>query len=370
MIELIENKEMDPREGDNGLLKLDGVTVEAEKCEVRVLGGFFNLHIYDLELSEEILARRFSDLPDRSIALTIPQAAKVIDDSSVVESIQVIKVKKCSIEFDITFDFENWKKTWSPAEYGRVLQEHLNETQFQGVGLKLRGSCLFSDGFSISAQVPSMGLTIGSEVSRLIEAVTQLHNTTTISLTDQVGSESVTTVFDFPEEVRVPCEQYLLYFVQFLMDLGVEATAELRHQSGHVLFAVTPSNKEEALDKIRTALETYLSLPMGNLSGIEGNATLQQLASNIYHLKSQLALAHAVLQAKDATIHAQRFTLTQQEHLLSGRVIADSLRQVKPKEDENEPVLNGMAEITKYEAKGFNINLPEIYRRLRQLFKE
>jgi hypothetical protein len=35
------------------------------------------------------------------------------------------------------------------------------------------------------------------------------------------------TFFDFPEPVKVPCQQYLLYFVQFLKDVGVEATAEL-----------------------------------------------------------------------------------------------------------------------------------------------
>jgi len=187
MIELVEIKDAEWPLEDNGLLKLNGVAVEAGKCEVRVLGGFFNLFIHDLELSEAILAHRFSDLPDRLMALTIPQD-KVIDDPSVLESIRVQEVKRVFTEFDITFDFENWKKTWSAADYGRVLQEHLNETQFQGVELNLRTSRLFSDGFTILAQVPSMSLSIGSEVSRLLEAVTQLHNAATTSLSAQLGS--------------------------------------------------------------------------------------------------------------------------------------------------------------------------------------
>ena len=50
------------------------------------------------------------------------------------------------------------------------------------------------------------------------------------------------TYFEFPDAVRVPCEQYLLYFAQFLRDLGVEASSELRHEVGMVLFSVTPTD--------------------------------------------------------------------------------------------------------------------------------
>jgi hypothetical protein len=39
------------------------------------------------------------------------------------------------------------------------------------------------------------------------------------------------------------------------------------------------------------------------------------------------------------------------------------------KADEEE-VLDGLAEITTYEGKGFTVNLPEIFRRLKKLFEE
>lgn len=372
MIEFIELARIAENwpDGNDGLLKLDGFTIEPEKCEIRVLGGYLNLFINDLQLRDAILAHSFCDLPDQWLSLTLPQDKTVIDDPSILVSIRIQKQKKCVTQVYISFNFENWKHTWSAAEYGREILQKLNEIRFAGVTLDTGTSGLFSDGFSLSIQTSSTNLAMETEVSRLIEAVAQLHDVAIASLTSQIENRSVSTLFDFPEPVRVPCEQYLLYFVQFLKDLGVEATAELRHQSGHVLFAVTPADKNEALDKIRTALDAYCSLPMGNLSGAEHDPTLQQLASNVYHLKGQLALAHAVLQAKDATIQAQRITLIQQEHLLSGEVIVDSLRRTTPREYASEPVLDGMAEITKYEGKGFNVNLPEIYRRLRQLFKE
>jgi len=65
-------------------------------------------------------------------------------------------------------------------------------------------------------------------------------------------------------------------------------------------------------------------------------------------------------------------TINQQKRLVGGDVLVESLKQVAPlpNSNDNEQILDGMAEITKYQGKGFNINLPEIYRRLRQLFNE
>jgi hypothetical protein len=155
----------------------------------------------------------------------------------------------------------------------------------------------------------------------------------------------------------------------------LEATAELRHEAEQVLFAVTPTNKEEALDKIRAALETYLQLPANPMSdalNIEQEIAVQRLAANIDHLKGQLRLAHAMIQAKDATIQAHQLTIRQQQHLLSGEIIIESMKNVtpKPEERDKEDVLGGIAEITRYQGKGFNVNLPEIYRRLRRLFNK
>ncbi len=67
--------------------------------------------------------------------------------------------------------------------------------------------------------------------------------------------------FNFPEQFKTPCEQYLLYFAQFLQDLGISATSNLKEEAGKVLFSVTPTDDKEALDKIREALAVYLNLP-------------------------------------------------------------------------------------------------------------
>jgi len=40
----------------------------------------------------------------------------------------------------------------------------------------------------------------------------------------------------------------LIYFAQFLADLGIDATTELKETAADVLFTVTPKDGSEALD--------------------------------------------------------------------------------------------------------------------------
>ncbi len=54
----------------------------------------------------------------------------------------------------------------------------------------------------------------------------------------QEEHRSVTFNLDVPEAFRVPCEQYLMYFVQFLHNFGVEVEADLKHSAGEVLFTL------------------------------------------------------------------------------------------------------------------------------------
>ena len=58
--------------------------------------------------------------------------------------------------------------------------------------------------------------------------------------------------------------------------------------------------------------------------------------------------------------------------MLSGEIILESMKDVTPrrKEKDAEEVFGGLAEITKYEGKGFNLNLPEAFRRMKQLINE
>ena len=204
-----------------------------------------------------------------------------------------------------------------------------------------------------------------TQVSRLLKEALR-HGIVEIKV--NAHDNSLMMVFDFPDEIRVPCEQYLLYFSQFLRDLGVEADASITEQAGQIVFAVTPNNKYEALEKIRSALDLYLQLPSNPIvSSSNESIAVQRLESTILRLRSDLKLAAAEVQAKDIAISAQRLMIDFQKYLLKGEVALRSQKEAQKLEDK-ETMLGGILAITSYKDKGVEINLAEIFRKLKRLF--
>ena len=142
-----------------------------------------------------------------------------------------------------------------------------------------------------------------------------------------------------------------------------------------MLFTVTPQSGPEALERIREALNLYLQMPQSPDFDAEvtrhTDIAVQQYASNVFHLRSQLALAQAILETKNATIEALQAANLQYKQLLSsnpqteGQVTGSNLGSNQGDED----ILGGAVTITKYTGKGFQVNLPLIFRTLRRTFK-
>lgn len=219
-------------------------------------------------------------------------------------------------------------------------------------------------GFSSELVISKTKITFGSIIQDFKEQIKNIINQASQNLLQTTKDNALTNIFNFPEEIRTSCEQYLIYFSQFLADLGVSATTSLKTQSGTTLFTIIPENPEQALSQIKKALDIYLKLPemedFNNVSITQTDISVQQLSAQIFHLKSQLMLAHSALQMKDATIKSLNFTNFQQEQLI----------ETYKKQDENEEKLvGGLITVNHYETKGFKINLAELFRRLKRRLK-
>ena len=280
-----------------------------------------------------------------------------------------------SIEIHFTFPLdEDWPYSFSPQEY---IGDFIKQIDVLSAPRGLETN-VFTDSWKdrttvqVHILLTNTNSTLGEQIIIGLEVLVESHKLAIKHLATPDENESVTITLDIPNELKVYCEQYLVYFVQFLRDLGVEASSELKHDAGQVLFSVTPANKDEALDKIRTALEVYLCLPSGKLA-VAGNEPIeiQRLSANILHLQSQLMLAQATIQHKDAAIQLQQATIQHQKLLLAENVIIQSVVDITPqKAEDKEEFLGGAVALTQIEKSGVIINLAEIYRRLRDLFKK
>jgi hypothetical protein len=79
-------------------------------------------------------------------------------------------------------------------------------------------------------------------------------------------------------------------------------------------------------------------------------------------------LAVATIQSKDATIGAQEFIIANQERLLNGEILVSSAKYGSPRADieDKEELLGGALAITRYKGKAFEVNLPDLFRRLKR----
>ncbi len=310
----------------------------------------------------------FSEVPDNVVSLLLKGALKWgylhINDiriSTQTGQVEFIYFRRLSLT--------EWKEPFSFEEY--IIKFLELGKNYAGMHISLDREPRV-DISIVRASLSSPQYSISDELERCSNTILQLDKEVRASLLSELRKDSMLTYFDFPEEVKMPCEQYLLYFIQFLRDLGVEATAEIQHEVGQVLFAVTPTDKETALDKIRVALEIYMRLPSSPTSDIsfDDEIAVQRLEANIFHLKGQLKLAHAELLSNERTLQAQQYIIDSQQRLVNGLVLLESAKTVTPqqKSEDKEEVLRGVLSLTKVKGKGFELDLPEIFRRLKEFF--
>jgi hypothetical protein len=337
----------------------------------------FAVTIFDEELIKMVVSHPFGDVSREILRLELYPRYSLIKDTNIIQNVFIVGRAADSFDISLEFGFDalDWKRLWSFSEYIEEFSRIVDRDNPLNIREQSNRIRLTEDGLSVSLPESSPSAIIEAEVFKYSGILQSIHESVEASLISKLREDSVVMSFDFPKEVSVACEQYLLYFIQFLKDLGVEASADIQHEAGQVLFAVTPKNKDEALDKIYTALKTYIQIassPIGGSPDSEDEMAIQRHLANIDHLKSQLRLSYMMVRTQEATIQAQQVTIVNQQRILSGEVLMDSIKNVtpKPEDKDTEEVLGGMAEITKYEGKGFNLNLPEAYRQLRRLFSE
>lgn len=388
-IDLIPKMEVRAVEPEKYKLFVNGSIVES--ADVGVYGNpknrepFWGISFEEYKSLKKIGDSRFIDIPDEVAWIHVNLDVPVKSLSGLVRSGEAIWINApdnfnlssmrdnhspFSNDYNILFPFfidvGMWVGQCSPREYVCKIEEAYSDQPDVYVHFHEYEEY----GFVISCRINNLEQRIVDEALTHLITVRNLLDKIETKVAAPLNQNSIVKSFNFPVEVAVSCEQYLQYFIQFLRDLGVEATSELQHKAGEVLFTVTPTDDREALDKIQEALNIYLDLPKSPVSNdMDNEIAVQRLEMNVHRLQGDLKLAAAEIRANNIAIEGQRLIIDLQKSLLSGGIMTDSLKDVTPNPEDDEPILGGAVTLSTI-GKGIKFNLAEIYRKLKREFKK
>lgn len=323
---------------------------------------FYKIEFHDVETGSE----EFKQSTAKTIALDLPV-----------------------LTFRLASELTDWAYPWTPREFinaaRRATEKRANAgLTFSGLqGLDFIAALSEkSSGFDFDCVVRSLDHSLGDEISHWSNIVRSINEEAIAHLLAAQHADALTTTFHFPPAIATACEQYLLYFVQFLADLGIEAQAEVQHTAAEVLFRVTPNDGREALERVREALDAYLQLPVDPSVALVPSSgqdpAVWELKAVIRHLKDRVELQQDVLEARNERILAQAERI-QGLQLANYQLQQQAGGEVKSLEpggaqssttggEETESVIQGALSVKRYEIGPIIIEVPKILRMLKRRF--
>jgi len=281
-----------------------------------------NFNVTDKGALDTILKSRFSDLPPNFSSIALRKPFRILQHPSIFQDLTVVRLPDKSLKalLNIRCAYKDFIASFSLLQYSEQFQELSNAKGVECV-LGHRDSLVLLHFPVVSTQV-----TIIKQLKQWQHFVREIDRKTMAALASKASTDSVSVFFNLPEEIKVPCEQYLQYFAQFLKDMGVNASTSLVNEAGEVLFTVTPTDHKEALDKIREALDVYLKLPYSPMSdSLNESIEILRLKNQVHRFRGDVELRAAELEQKNATIRAQNVIIELQEKYL--RAIDPKIRK-------------------------------------------
>src|SRR6185369_100233 len=278
-------------ENEKGLfLVLDGALVDRKKFQVArhyatswgyphdpsraKPDGRFEGHVFDHSIASQIGAWCFADIFPTFGRLSLPFRpawSKFIRRAFVIDGRK--DAGTASLSFFMRIWPEDWANPYTVLEFESAVTDIINETgDFEIEGSTWNWEGEFDENldadydderggtvwdFAFTTNVESPDKMIYEEILQAGERLRSILAAAERRIL-RVRKDSLVTFFDFPEPFRSTCEQYLVYFIQFLEDLGILADSEIKSHAGSVMFSVTPRDGHSALVEIRKALDLYL----------------------------------------------------------------------------------------------------------------
>ncbi|PSU95087.1 hypothetical protein [Photobacterium kishitanii] len=337
-------------------IEINGQISEDSYCYYNSSSDSYSLYIRDNLVYEAIENKKISNIYKDFECIYFSK------DSDLCDYIEnAIVFSRFEYRMLCRFELDDWNNKFSLRDLFEKFHENLLlRNKSSNIKFYVDDDELLANGFGLVVKIDDFELTLNDLISQSMPLFTEIMQES-INILNNVDS-GLSMVFNFSEEIRTPCEQYLMYFSQFLSDLGVKATSEITHSDNATFFSVTPDSKDQALEVISNALVAYLSMPDELNTGLNimnnKDIAVMQLESNILHFKSQLMLAQSIIQAKDATIQSLSLSNKQYQLLLDQNNRSDT-----------ENIIGNIVKVKEYDGKMFSVDLPKIVKNLKRILR-
>ena len=321
------------------------------------LGNKFSMHVcandFELDTEEinELLKLSNSDIPRffdfyKQRYLTIQNA-----------SLNIF-IDNHHVGLSVEHNLETWTNPFKYTDFVACYSKLLTSAPF-----KSRDELTLTIGFDETFEEPML-----PEVNEAIEWLNKCYLEAENIMHDSVKSEVFTKLFDFPPEYRNICSQYLVWFGEFLKNLGIEANVSTKNSGTQTALIVTPDNCPELLENIEKLFYQYIELPYVELLPPQGNLTPQEIYAyqsavmQVQHLQTQIQMKDSVIASYEAT---NTNLVAQIKEQSSKLLLIDSL-----KEDNKISLFGGLIEINQKLKIGKNNNATIDLSKLPNIFKK
>lgn len=203
----------------------------------------------------------------------------------------------------VTFNWENW-------DHPLTIQEFLEFYKDEIGRLGLNSEITKDEGWaSLNITLVVIQDEIIKSIEPFIVKAKNTYQSLLIKLIKNKSKDLFVKVFEFPREYESICSQYLIWFGEFLQNLGIDASVSTENNNGQTSLIVSPKDDIKLTDSIEKLFYQYISLPYSEYLPAsdpkitaEDNFKIQMLTNQIENFKSQIQMKDAVIEMKELSI--------------------------------------------------------------------
>lgn len=239
-----------------------------------------------------------------------------------------IEPKKHHLKITMQFehDVSKWNNPFTIDELNKSLCDRLAEMNYVADDEEyFRIDVIFEISIQESTTLAELIQNHSNKVKKIIEEEK-------VRLANINFEETFIKIFNFPDEYKNIYSQYLMWFGEFLKNLGINVNVTTQNNQGQTSLIVSPKDAPELLDEIEKQFYLYLQLPYVEVlppqreMSIQEQHTFMAIRQQIQMLEMQVETKDSLLLNHNSTIASLNTTVARQADLIETQ--ADKLTLV------------------------------------------